>query len=339
MSSNSFTEVRTAPGAKVLLAIDGDDIRTAAGGERLLVVDGDDIRPTPGGERLLFLDGDDVRPEPGGIRLAVWDGETLRRTTGFGKILLVVDGSDIRDEDGKRLLFLDGDTPTRAQLTAALFKWKPALFELSKKEKDAQKAEIAEGQAWEMEQAQPEAENGTYRQLSATGDFAPSAGCTIKWTGTHYTLKFEKTGLVGIGLKMENSGFHIIGGLATGAFTVGLFQYKGKAYNGGWITKPGAEPQTDSWITEIDNLEVFESKQGELFFAPTDERLNGEGEVTAVTGDKGVNGYAYKILNYLVIVLSDHQPAVFDFVGKYSTLQAGDYFGGGDIKGYLTLDR
>lgn len=336
---SSFAELRSAPGAKVLLAIDGDDIRTAAGGERLLVVDGDDIRATPGGPRLLFLDGDDVRPAPGGMRLAVWDGDTLRRTPGYGEILLVRDGSDIRDEAGKRLLFLDGDMPSRAQLTAALFQWRPALFELTAAQQDAWQAEVAEGQAWDLQQAEPEAENGNYRQLSATGAFAGSAGCVIQWMGTHYSLQFEKDGLVGIGLKMENSGYHLVGGLARGAATVGLFHHKGEAYQGGWFTQPGAEPQTDAWEASVDNLEVFESRQGELYFAPTDGRLNGDGEVFAITGDRGVNGYAYKIMRYLVIVLSDHQPAVFDFVDKYSSLQAGDYFGGEDIKGYLTLDR
>jgi hypothetical protein len=247
---NAQTHVRPEPGGKVLAFIDGKDIRNAPGGKRLLFIDEQTIRPEPGGKRLLFVDGSDVRPEPGGLRLAFWDGPTLRRGPG-GKILLVVDGSDIRPEaGGKRIYFLDGPSPSRVQLTAVLSHISPDLFKLSKAEEEAAKNAISEGEAWTRAQANPQNEDGKYMQLAASGPLKEAGGCTVKWAGNRYDIKFEKDGLTGLGFKMQDSGWHVVGVLGKGDYTAGIFAHKDGSYSGRWFPQSGAGAQTpDSWKT------------------------------------------------------------------------------------------
>jgi hypothetical protein len=335
------THIRPAPGGKVLAFIDGNDLRTAAGGKRILFIDGDAIRPEPGGKRLLFVDGSHVRPEPGGTRLAYWDGPTLRRGPG-GKILLVVDGTDIRPEaGGKRLYFLDGPAPSRAQITAALFHIQPELFKLTKAEEEAAKNAISEGEAWTRAQSKPENENGKYSQMTASGPLKAHGGCTVKWSTNHYDLAFENGGLTGIGFKMEDSGWHVVGGLGKGAVTVGIFAYKDNAYSGSWFAQPGAKPTADKWTVASAATGEFASKIGKLTFTDTGDNLAGNGKLHTVGGGK--KGVAYKCGNdavghFLVIVVGGESPAVFDFKTDGGML-VGDYFGGSDLTGYFTLSK
>jgi hypothetical protein len=337
------THVRPVPGGKVLAFIDGNDLRAAAGGKRMLFVDGENIRPEPGGKRLLFLDGSHVRPEPGGTRLAFWDGPTLRRGPG-GKILLVVDGADIRPEaGGKRLYFLDGPAPSRAQLTAALLHIQPDLFKLTKAEEAAAKTAISEGEAWTRAQSKPENENGKYAQMTASGPLKAHGGCTLKWSTNHYDITFENGGLAGLGFKMEDSGWHVVGGIGKGDITVGIFAYKDGTYSGSWFAQPGAKATADKWTTAAPATGDFASKIGKLTLTDTGDNLAGNGKLHTVASDKGKKGVAYKCGNdavghFLVVVVGGEQPAVFDFKTDGGML-VGDYFGGPGLTGYFTLNK
>lgn len=335
------TEIRNTPSGKVLLFIDGDDLRPAAGGKRLLFVDGDDIRPKPGGERLLFLDGDDIRPAPGGIRLATWDGDTLRRTPA-GKILLVVEDKEIRPTAGGKLLYyLDGPTPSRAQLTAALSLLKPELFKPSAGETDAAENAIKEGQAWTAAQAKPQNDDGSYRKLAASGPMDAVEGFDLKWSGNHYAIKFQKSDLIGVGFKTEDSGWHIVGGCGQPDSTIGIFGYKDGTYSGTWFSKAGGKQQKDdSWKTDPGAEGKFASKIGALTLADAGEQLGYRNKLRLVTQDGKPAGVAYKCGNpglgdFLVIVVGG-DAKVFDFENRGGSL-TGEYYGGPDAKGFFNL--
>jgi hypothetical protein len=332
--------IRNAPGGKVLLYIDGSDLRPDAGGKRLLFIDGDDLRPAPGGKRLLFLDGDDVRPAPGGIRLATWDGSTLRRTPG-GKILMVIEGSDVRPvAGGKRIYFLDGPQPSQAQITAALFQLQPDLFKPTSQEVDAATNAIKEGQAWTTAQAQPKNEDGSYRKLGASGPLESAAGFDMKWSGNHYELKFQKSDLMGVGFKMEDSGWRIVGAFGKPDCTVGIFAFKSGSYSGSWFGKPGSKEQNDTWKADAQAVGKFSSKVGNLTLADAGEQLGYRNKLRLVTADGGKKGVAYKCgndgLGHFLVIVVGTDAMVFDFESKGGSF-TGDYFGGPAAKGFFNL--
>lgn len=340
------TDIRPEPGGKRLLFVDNQDIRKEPGGKRLLFVDGDSLRAEPGGPRLLYFDGSDVRPEPGGIRIAAWDGPTLRRWPG-GKILLVVDGRDIRPEaGGKRLLFIDGAELTREQVSAVLYQLKPEVFKLSAEEKKFAEDAIKEGQAYDAAQIAPERENGDYSPINGTGPWGEKAGgVSLKWTGNHYAMKFQKQGLVGAGLKVEDSGYKVIGGVGKGKFTTGIFRFKNDAWTGSWIAAPGTDPksqQPDTWKTGEEADGDFASKVGKLTFKATEEKLDGEGEIREVTSDKGAKGYAFrfgnKAVGFTLIFALGPEAGVFHFKSDGGGM-VGDYYAGGETKGYFNLTK
>ena len=66
------------------------------------------VRKEPGSKILLFVDGDDIRPDAGGKRLLFIDGDDFRPAPG-GKRLMTLDGEDLRPEPGGlRLATWDG---------------------------------------------------------------------------------------------------------------------------------------------------------------------------------------------------------------------------------------
>lgn len=318
--------LRTAPGGSILGVVDGDDIRLSFGGARLLSVDGSDIRPTPGGERILHVDGSDVRCEPGGPRLAYWDDRTLRRTPG-GEILLVVDGDDIRPEaGGPRLAYLDGGDPGTEHLTALLHHWRPSLFELSDEELQAAQEAIEEGQAWDDEQADPATEAGSYRAMSGGGAWKAN-NLEVQWTGTHYEMRTDG-GVSMIGHKYSDSGWRVVGAMGKGAYRAGVFHLKNGEYAGVW--QP--DGTSESWPEDA-------TKAGKLTLVDTNQSLNGQGRIYAVTSDHGGSGFAYTFgVGLGMVIVLGAEVGVFDFQSSGSMLN-GDYYAGGSNTGYFMVAK
>ncbi len=230
--------VRSEPGGKRLLFIDGNDVRREPAGKRVLYIDGETLRDEPGGKRLLFIDGDNIRPEPSGIRLAFLDGKNIRRSPN-GKRLLFVDGDNIRPEpNGKRLLFIDGKV-SKQQLIAALYVLKPEIFKLTKEEEAALKAAMKEAEA-ESDAEFSKVLLGKFDVLNSSA--SDWGGGTVTITkgkdDFHYLdMKLKKESLVGIGLKRRGSGWDElwIAFAPEGAVALAVYEIDEGKLTGKWI--------------------------------------------------------------------------------------------------------
>jgi hypothetical protein len=259
---------------------------------------------------------------------------------------LVVDGQDLRPEaGGKRLAFLDGEVPDRPHLTALLYQWQGELFKPSAEELESAKKAVDEGAAWTAAQGKPENEVGHYSQMTAAGPFKSTGDLDVRWVVNHYELKFAKGGVTGVGLKAEDSGYHMIGGLGTGEYTVGLFRFDEKAggYTGLWLNPGGKEaPRKDIWKTVVAAEGTFGSARGKIALDESIGSLNGDGKVHPVKTDQGASGFAYRFGNDAVghgfVFVLGANVAVFDFKSDGGNL-VGDYNGGSELTGYLTLSK
>lgn len=332
--------INISSGKKVF--IDGNDIRTSAGGSRVLYIDGNDIRPNPGGNRLLFLDGSDVRPEPGGARLAFWDGSTLRRTPG-GNIVLKIDGNTVRNANGEKMFTFESGNYSQVQITAALYHLNPNIFKPSAEELAAAQAAIAEGQAWDNEQASNTHENGNYELIHAMEDYKTAGDCSIKWQGSRYVVALGN-GEQGVAIKRDDSGYRLTGVLGKGNCLMGIFSGKGNAYKGAWYQSPTANPQSETYnavAQQISDTPFNSSQAGTLTFTPSEKTLEYEGKVYEVSSSNGQTGLAYEVgyqrLGYcLVIVLGEH-------VALHNLKIEGDMISGeivgNNAKGFVLYNR
>ncbi len=231
-------DIRSEPGGKRLLFIDGDDIRNEPGGKRRLFIDGNTLRSEPGGKVLLFIDGDTIRPKFGGIRLAFIDGDDIRRSPG-SKRLLFIDGDDIRPEPGgKRLYFIDGKV-SRPQLVAALYLLKPELFKLTAKEE----ADILAAMKKAEEESDLEMQNvllGKFEVVnSSIDDWGRGLVSTVKGKdGFHYLdLKLKNSTLSGIGVKSPTKdwGELWVAFAPEGAVALAVYEIDKGKLTGKWI--------------------------------------------------------------------------------------------------------
>lgn len=333
-TSSNAMNISIDGGKKVF--IDGKYIRPSAGGSTVLYIDDDIIRDAPGGTRLLYLDNDDVRPEPGGVRLAYWDGNTLRRTPG-GTILLRLDGYDIRNAQGEKMVSLEAGNYSQIQITAALYYLNPAIFKPSDADMAAAKAAIAEGQAWDAQQATAENENGSYELITSSGSYQGLGKCDLKWTGDHYAMTFANNGMSGVAIKRDDSGYRLTGAMGKGSYTTGIFKHKNGAYHGSWYNNPktGAigNDQISANPNEVSSLQS--STAGTLSFTKTQQQLNYQGVMYDVSSSKGMKGKAYEIGNeangYVLVVVLGDEFALIDaelnggFVGDYAGNKAAGY--------------
>lgn len=264
-TSTGFAEtadIRSEPGGKRLLFIDGDDIRREPGGKRLLFIDGDSLRDSPGGKRLLFIDGDSIRNDFGGIRLAFIDGGNIRRNP-HSKRLLFIDGDNIRpDPNGKRLYFIDGKV-TRRQLVAALYILMPDLFKLTKEEEAALKKAMKEAEAESVETIAKVLLGKFDVVNSSRSEWDRGLVTTVKGKDDFYYLdmKLKKESLAGIGIKSRVEGWDElwIAFAPEGAVALAVYEIDGGTLTGKWIpinaAKDGKETLGNETLEGPENLD------------------------------------------------------------------------------------
>ncbi len=128
MHAGTPINIRTEKGGKLLLFVDDESVRTAPGTKPLLVIDGPNILTEKGGKRLFFIDGDILHTEPEGPVCGYIDGRHVMTKPG-GVELFYFNAKEIKtDLYGKILYYVDGEDMSRQQKMAVLYTLRPDLI-------------------------------------------------------------------------------------------------------------------------------------------------------------------------------------------------------------------